>query len=60
MDYGLDLIMNPNKSKKKIYNIGRLTNYQDLKLKIQEKVIRELDTRDKNVDDEIVYRIIYQ
>lgn len=58
MDFGLDLIMNKNKSRKKIYNVGKLSNFQDLKIKIQEKIIKELDTRDKNIDDNLILSIV--
>ena len=57
MDFGLDLIMNKNKSRKKIYNVGKLSNFQDLKIKIQEKIIKELD-REKNIDDNLILKIV--
>ena len=56
MDYGLDLIMNPQKVKKKKYNLDNFNNERFIDI-IKETIQNELEIKDK-VDDKILEKII--
>lgn len=57
MDFGLDLIMNPSKVKKKKYNIDKNTNQTRFLDVIKETITQELDLKDK-INEKLLERII--
>ena len=56
MDYGLDLIMNPHKVKKKKFNLENYNNERFIDI-IKETIKNELEIKDK-LDDKILEKII--
>ena len=56
MDYGLDLIMNPSKVKKKKFNLENFNNERFIDI-IKETIKNELEIKDK-VDDKLLEKII--